>query len=178
MSYITWKEAWLFGFDFTLQVSELVFTLENVLGQILLFLFFWLMNNLFVIAGFVTPSLASKVLQMNMLLFFEHKSSVEEYICLNLRKRVSYILQFAKALVDCPTQLICTWIFICVPWQLVIDKAKRTQQGDLLRRHILIHSRENPFPPSTTQGWGWTLILKLYEASDEGVTRVKALWLR
>ena len=30
-------------------------------------------------------------------------------------------------LVDCPTQLICAWIFICVTW-----KAKRTQQGNLL----------------------------------------------
>ena len=71
MSYIgwvTWKKARLFGFDFTLQVSELVFTLENVLGQTLLFLFFLLMINLFVIAGCVTPSLASQVLQINMLL--------------------------------------------------------------------------------------------------------------
>ena len=23
----------------------------------------------------------------------------------------------ASSLVDCPTQLICTWIFICIPWQ-------------------------------------------------------------
>ena len=29
--------------------------------------------------------------------------------------------------VDCPTQLICTWIFI-----VFHDKAKRTQQGNLL----------------------------------------------
>ena len=29
-----------------------------------------------------------------------------------------------RDLVDCPTQLICTWIFH--------DRAKRTQQGDLL----------------------------------------------
>ena len=30
--------------------------------------------------------------------------------------------------VDCPTQLICTWIFICV----FQDKTKRTQQGNML----------------------------------------------
>ena len=27
------------------------------------------------------------------------------------------IVRAGRALVDCPTQLICTWIFICVPWQ-------------------------------------------------------------
>ena len=78
-------------------MSVLVFTLENVLGQTLLFLFFLLMINLFVIAGCVTPSLASQVPQINMLLFFEHKSSVEKFICLDLKIIVSYILQFAEA---------------------------------------------------------------------------------
>ena len=34
---------------------------------------------------------------------------------------------FRYKLVDCPTQLICTWIFI-----VFHDKAKRTQQGNLL----------------------------------------------
>ena len=39
-------------------------------------------------------------------------------------------------LVDCPTQLICAWIFICSMTKLFFvsayDKAKRTQQEDLL----------------------------------------------
>ena len=34
--------------------------------------------------------------------------------------RINFRSQRTKAswtLVDCPTQLICTWVFICVPWQ-------------------------------------------------------------
>ena len=35
--------------------------------------------------------------------------------------------------VDCPTQLICTWVFNCCSF-VFHDKAKRTQQGNLLPR--------------------------------------------
>ena len=28
-----------------------------------------------------------------------------------------YVIGLEKIWVDCPTQLICIWIFICVPWQ-------------------------------------------------------------
>ena len=43
-------------------------------------------------------------------------------------------LGLCEFIVDCPTQLICTWIFICcVPWQNY--KTKRTQQGNLLAKN-------------------------------------------
>ena len=34
-------------------------------------------------------------------------------------------------LVDCPTQLICTWIFICVPWQSSKNTAGKSANYDL-----------------------------------------------
>ena len=39
----------------------------------------------------------------------------------------------AKCVANCPTQLICTWIFICCSFVVFHDKAKRTQRGDLLQ---------------------------------------------
>ena len=46
-------------------------------------------------------------------------------------------------LVDCPTQLICTWVFTCV-LHVFHDKARRTQQGNLLT----LHTPEEFFSPS------------------------------
>ena len=40
-------------------------------------------------------------------------------------------------LVDCPTQLICTWVFTCV-LHVFHDKARRTQQGNLLTLILII----------------------------------------
>ena len=34
------------------------------------------------------------------------------------KEQLAYLSQVGHTLVDCPTQLICTWIFICVPWQI------------------------------------------------------------
>ena len=38
-------------------------------------------------------------------------------------------------LVDCPTQLICTWIFICVPWQSYKKTAGNSARTDGRDRH-------------------------------------------
>ena len=45
------------------------------------------------------------------------------------------LLELEISQVDCPTQLICTWNFICCV--VFHNKAKTTQQGNLLKFHHL-----------------------------------------
>ena len=53
----------------------------------------------------------------------------------------------AATLVDCPTQLICTSICMESPPPAVFhDKAKRTQQGDLLEKLPKLTQNIDPFP--------------------------------